>query len=96
MSPNWFREYSFADAYNVTNLSPAALDELMTSFATDPELISLYWMHKVKMGDPSLEDGCGNECLVKHLAEIVTTEFGAENPRRDELVELFRRTIDED
>ncbi|KAG4072908.1 hypothetical protein HA402_006588 [Bradysia odoriphaga] len=95
-SPNWFREYSFIDAYNVADLSPASLDELMTSFATDPDLISLYWMHKVKMGDPSLEEGCENECLLKHLTEIVTTEFGAENPRRDELVELFWTAVGED
>lgn len=94
-SPNWFREYSFVDAYNVTDLSPASLDELMTSFASDPDLISLYWRHKVKMGDPSLDEGCNNECLLKHLTEIVTTEFGAENPRRDELVELFWSTVGE-
>lgn len=96
LSPNWFLEYSFTDAYNVTNLSPGSLDELMTSFALDPELLSTYWMHKVKMGDPSLEDGCDNECLSKHLSEIVTTEFGSDNPRRDELIELFWRTVGED
>lgn len=95
-SPKWFREYTFTDAYNVTNLSPASLDELMTSFASNRDLISTYWMHKVKMGDPSLQDGCGNDCLSKHLSEIVTTEFGSENLRRDELIELFWRTIGED
>lgn len=80
----------------MTNLSPASLDGLMTSFASDPELLSTYWTHKVKMGDPSLEDGCDNECLSKHLSEIVTTEFGSDNPRRDELIELFWQTVGED
>lgn len=80
----------------MTDLSPASLDELMTSFASDRELISTYWMHKVKMGDPSLDDGCDNDCLSKHLTQIVTTEFGSVNPRRDELIELFRRTVGED
>lgn len=96
ISPNWFREYTFTDAYNVTDLSPASLDELMTTFALQPELISTYWMYKVKMGDPSLEDGCEYECLAKHLSEIVTTEFGADNPRRDEIIELFWSTVGED
>lgn len=95
-SPNWFRQYTFSEAYNVTDLSPASLDELMTSFASDPELLTLYWMQYVKMGDPSLADGCENECLSKLLGEIVTTEFGSDNPRRDELLELFWSTVDED
>lgn len=77
----------------MTNLSPASLDELMTSFASDRGLMSTYWMHKVKMGDPSLENGCDDECLLKHLTEIVTTEFGSDNPRRDEIIELFWRTV---
>lgn len=95
-NPRWFREYSFTEAYNLTDLSPASLDQLMTSFASDRELLSTYWTHKVKMGDPSLEDGCDNDCLSKHLTEIVTTEFGSDNPRLDELLELFWSTVDED
>lgn len=89
--PFWFREYTFTEAYEIEDLSAATLDNMLTSFATNHDLLKLYWQHKYKMGDPSLANGCNNQCLVGHLCGI-TRQFsspGAEDQRCEELTELF-------
>lgn len=89
--PEWFHEYSFGEAYGVTDLSPASLDQLLTTFATDHQLLHLYWQHKMKMGDPMMEAGCNSDCLLYHLCDITKqyADPAAENWRCDQLAPLF-------
>jgi hypothetical protein len=75
-SPKWQIMYSFKKDFNMTDLSPASMDELMTRFSQDKALLTKYWQYKVKKGDPFLAEGCDDKCLLNHLCTIVTSEFG--------------------
>lgn len=91
--PEWFKEYSFKDGYDVPDLSPASLDALVTDMSTDHEKLHLYWQRKVKMGDTALAAGCDNQCLANELCSITTAEFGATNVRCEQLQETFWNQI---
>ncbi|XP_058467459.1 sphingomyelin phosphodiesterase-like [Malaya genurostris] len=88
--PEWYRLYSFADEFKMHNLSPAQADEVIKRFATPAgrDELRRYWEFKVKMGDPSLESGCTDNCLLNHLCEIVITELG-DGVKCEELRETF-------
>ena len=89
--PQWFKEYSFREDYQLSDLSPASLDGLTTTFANNRDKLYTYWQRVFKMGDPTLKAGCDNECLLDELCRIVRTEFGAPSPRCDTLTEIFHR-----
>lgn len=93
--PVWYQEYTFSNAYEISTLSPAALDVMLTSFATNHDLLRLYWQHSVKMGDPSLKNGCDNKCLLSNICGITQqlSTIGAKDARCDELTELFWKNI---
>ena len=75
-SPKWTQMYSFKNAFNLTDLSPASMDQLVKRMSTDKVLLKKYWEFKVKKGDPFLAQGCDDKCLLNHLCTVVTTEFG--------------------
>lgn len=89
--PVWYKEYSFKNEYDVQNLSPIALDGLLSEFATDLKKLQTYWQYNVKQSDAFLELGCDNDCLLRELCKIVTTEYRAENKRCEQLMEQFYR-----
>lgn len=74
--PIWELLYDFGVDFSLQNLSPAALDTLVNRFATNNAELTRYWQNKVKRGDPSLAAGCDNACLLNHLCEIVTNQYG--------------------
>ena len=74
--PKWVQSYSFKEAFNLDDLSPASMDSLVHRLAANKTELQKYWEFKVKSGDPFLEEGCDDECLLNNLCEIVTTETG--------------------
>ncbi|XP_055522495.1 sphingomyelin phosphodiesterase-like [Wyeomyia smithii] len=88
--PTWFKQYSFADAFGMHNLSPAEADKMVKRLGTPAGRLELrmYWEFKVKWGDPSLGAGCDDDCLLNHLCEIVVTELN-DDVKCDELRETF-------
>ena len=87
--PQWFKEYSFKADYQLADLSPYSLDALMNTFAQNRDLLTTYWQRAYKYGDPSLAQGCDNDCLRYELCHVVRTEFGAPSPRCDALLTQF-------
>nr|CAD7195606.1 unnamed protein product [Timema douglasi] len=75
-SPDWFKLYSFRQEYGVKNLLPAQLDSLAHRMAANHTLIQQYQRFYVKVGDPSLENGCNDDCMKSRLCDIVTAESG--------------------
>ncbi|XP_058823046.1 sphingomyelin phosphodiesterase 1-like [Topomyia yanbarensis] len=88
--PEWYKLYSFAEEFKMHNLSPAEADTVVKRFGTPAgrDELRRYWQFKVKMGDPSLESGCTDACLLNHLCQIVVTELG-DDVKCDELRETF-------
>lgn len=91
--PEWFKSYTFKNAYGLSNLSPASLDTLLTTFAADHHKFYQYWQRVVKYGDTALAQGCDNNCLHWELCEIVRNEFDVKSERCDQLSELFWKNI---
>lgn len=73
--PNWFKAYSFKDEFNVSDLSPASLIDLVYNFINDQNLATKYWQQKMKQGDPKLRRGCNEHCLRSHICAIVKNDF---------------------
>lgn len=87
-SPEWVKEYTFAEAYGAEDLSPAGLDQLLHKFASNKTLLKKYWTYKFKLGDPTLKAGCGDNCLKNHLCDMATTQ-GNDLAKCDELLKVF-------
>lgn len=93
--PNWFKEYTFSEAYKVKNLSPDSLDRMLTAFAMDHSLLELFWQHKGKMGDPHLRIGCDDNCLLNELCAITRqfSDLEAANLKCNQLTEVFWKNV---
>lgn len=79
--PRWFKKYQFLEEYQIPNLSPASLFELVETFSNDHQKMEQFWKNYVKHGDLALKNGCDRECLANLLCDIVTTQFNDDNPR---------------
>ncbi|XP_053699315.1 sphingomyelin phosphodiesterase-like [Sabethes cyaneus] len=88
--PEWFKLYSFADAFGMHNLSPAEADTMVKRLGTPAGRSELrrYWEFTVKMGDLSLAAGCDDDCLLNLLCRIVVSELN-DDVKCDELRETF-------
>lgn len=75
-APRWFREYSFREHYNLTDLSPKSLDKLLQRLARSDDELYDYWRLKQKNADPMLAKGCNEDCLRDALCSVVRTEYG--------------------
>ncbi|XP_049773538.1 sphingomyelin phosphodiesterase-like isoform X5 [Schistocerca cancellata] len=73
--PNWYKLYSFREAYGVDSMNLTELDKLVHRMAETPEIIQQYYRYSVKEGDPSLASGCDANCQKSQLCSIVTTYF---------------------
>ncbi|KAG5672941.1 hypothetical protein PVAND_003028 [Polypedilum vanderplanki] len=74
-SPRWYKQYSFKESFNIQDLSPASLDNLLKAMSQDRKLARNYFRYKIKDADPFLKKGCQDNCLKNHICEIVINEF---------------------
>lgn len=88
--PEWFKLYSFAEEFQMHNLSPAEADTMVKRLGTPAgrDELHRYWQFTVKMGDPELERGCSESCLLNNLCDIVRVERG-DDLKCDELRATF-------
>ncbi|KAL5285332.1 hypothetical protein ACFFRR_007199 [Megaselia abdita] len=90
--PQWYKEYSFKEAFGVQDLSPKSIDELFERFARDPELLMKYHNFKKGMSDPGLAMPCGHNCLKNDLCNLAVTTF--KNQKRcKELLAIYDATV---
>lgn len=75
-NPVWFKQYTFAEKFGLSDLSPATMNDFVFRMARDQNTLKDVWTHKVKAGDPYLARGCDKECQKTTLCEIVTSEVG--------------------
>ncbi|XP_055522496.1 sphingomyelin phosphodiesterase 1-like [Wyeomyia smithii] len=88
--PEWYKVYSFADAFGMHNLSPAEVDTVVKRFGTPAGRSELrkYWEFTMKMGDLTLAAGCDDDCLLNVLCRAVLSELN-DDVKCDELRETF-------
>ncbi|XP_063244222.1 sphingomyelin phosphodiesterase-like [Bacillus rossius redtenbacheri] len=73
-TPEWYRQYSFREAYGVKSLIPSEVETVVNRMAKDHSLLQKYNSFYYKDGDPSLAAGCDEACLRKKLCDIATTD----------------------
>ncbi|KAJ8922714.1 hypothetical protein NQ315_007749 [Exocentrus adspersus] len=69
----WYKLYSFKDAYGVDDLQPADVDNLLTRMTKDHSLIQKYYNYKFRNSDVAVKEGCDEHCEKDLLCNIVTT-----------------------
>jgi len=89
--PRWYRMLSFAQWFNLPNLSPASLNAFVVRLASSRALLHQYWLFKVRESRPQVEGGCNDDCLRSQLCAIVHNEFD-DNRRCDQLLAIFNST----
>ncbi|XP_012257111.2 sphingomyelin phosphodiesterase-like [Athalia rosae] len=72
-NPVWFKSYSFKEEYELDDLSPTSMNDLVHRMARNNSILNTYYANYVKQGDPSLESGCSESCLATQLCDIVTS-----------------------
>lgn len=82
--PKWFKHISFKEQFDLEDLSPASVDDMVYGFITDPKMLQKYHQFRVKAGDPYQLDECDTNCQKKDLCEIVSSD-GSRNDKCKEL-----------
>ncbi|XP_054267278.1 sphingomyelin phosphodiesterase-like [Macrosteles quadrilineatus] len=72
-SPDWFKLYSFKDAYDLPSLSYKDLDDLVTKLAVDDRYFRKYNLYFYKNSDVAYEQDCTGSCRQQQLCLIVST-----------------------
>ena len=83
-APRWFKHISFKEQFDLEDLSPASVDDMVYGFITDPAMLHKYHEFRVKAGDPYQLQECNSNCQKKDLCEIVSSD----NSRDDKCKEL--------
>ncbi|XP_008192876.2 sphingomyelin phosphodiesterase [Tribolium castaneum] len=74
--PEWYKLYSFVEAYGVDNLLPSEVDKVLYKMTDDHSLLDDYFKFKFRNGDPGISPGCDDGCKKDLLCDIATTVFG--------------------
>ncbi|XP_073943112.1 sphingomyelin phosphodiesterase 1-like [Choristoneura fumiferana] len=92
--PHWFKLYDFKQKFKLPDLSPASMDNLVTSMATtNPELLDLYVEYFSKKSHVNWQN-CDIECKMDHLCKTVITVLW-QRQKCDELRKLYLATIED-
>jgi sphingomyelin phosphodiesterase len=75
-SPQWYKLYSFVEAYGVDSLDPVEVDKVLYKMAQDHTLLDDYFTFKFRNGDPGVSPGCDDACKKDNLCQIATTVYG--------------------
>ncbi|XP_071056721.1 sphingomyelin phosphodiesterase-like isoform X3 [Onthophagus taurus] len=74
--PNWFKLYSFKDAYGLSGASPSDLRDLTFRMVENETLRQKYWEFRSRRADTALEGGCSDECHKGNICDILASSFG--------------------
>ncbi|XP_044598927.1 sphingomyelin phosphodiesterase-like [Cotesia glomerata] len=69
--PNWFKSYSFKEAYNLEDLSKNSLNQLVNKMIKYSSILQTYHKNFFKHAAPSLKNECDNDCLKEYICRIV-------------------------
>ncbi|KAJ3664456.1 hypothetical protein Zmor_000019 [Zophobas morio] len=75
-SIDWYKLYSFVEAYDVDSLEPDQVDFLLYKMVKNRSLVQDYYRFKYRDGDFPMKEGCNEECEDDNLCQITTTVFG--------------------
>ncbi|CAH1104931.1 unnamed protein product, partial [Psylliodes chrysocephalus] len=75
-NPEWYKLYSFKEAYGVKTLEPEEMSKLVFQMTKKHELIDQYYRFKFRNGDIALQEGCDDDCKKDLLCTMVKTEYG--------------------
>ncbi|KAF5302366.1 hypothetical protein FQA39_LY10405 [Lamprigera yunnana] len=74
--PNWFKLYSFKDAYAVEKLNPESLNNLIMNMTKNCKLATQYFRFKSRNVSASLTGECDEECHYNNLCYMVRPYYG--------------------
>lgn len=86
--PNWFKEYTFKEAYGMERLRPQDMADLVVRMSQNQALLDQYYMFHVKEADTSMAFGCDAGCHLGNLCGIVTNEY-LDNAKCEEITGMF-------
>ncbi|KAF2894532.1 hypothetical protein ILUMI_11660 [Ignelater luminosus] len=73
--PNWYKLYSFKDAYGLEKLEPSDFHDLLQRMSTDVSLIEKYRRFKVRDSPIPLSSECDKRCLTNLFCSITAVEY---------------------
>ncbi|CAO1438478.1 unnamed protein product [Diamesa hyperborea] len=62
-SPNWFKQFSLKESFELDDLSPATMTKFVDQLAGNKTKLQQYWEYKVKGSDLIMKEGCSKDCL---------------------------------
>ncbi|XP_063920810.1 sphingomyelin phosphodiesterase-like [Zophobas morio] len=77
-SPEWYKLYSFKEAYGVENLMPSEVDKVLHRMATNHSLLDTYFRFYFRDADVGTRSGCDDRCKRNFLCQMSTTIYGQE------------------
>ncbi|XP_066145817.1 sphingomyelin phosphodiesterase-like [Euwallacea fornicatus] len=75
--PEWYKIYSFRDAFNVETLRPKDVGNLLISMAKNHTQLEEYHLFRYKNSDSAAESGCDENCQKGYLCEFSTSVYGS-------------------
>ncbi|XP_022920309.2 sphingomyelin phosphodiesterase-like [Onthophagus taurus] len=84
--PSWFKLYSFKDVFEMNDLSPKSMRELLIRMTTNHHLLQLDYNHRYRQADS--RGSCNESCMKGNLCGMVRTEDG-DNTVCDELMSMW-------
>ncbi|CAK1546018.1 unnamed protein product [Leptosia nina] len=71
--PHWFKLYDIKNTYGISDLSPAAMNDLVYSMVTDKKyLLDIYSAFQTRLSDTRWQN-CDEICKINNLCRIVVT-----------------------
>ncbi|XP_053603313.1 sphingomyelin phosphodiesterase-like [Plodia interpunctella] len=72
--PHWFLLYDFKNSFDLPNLSPISIDNLVNAMASEGYYLDLYAAYYSKLSDTRWPY-CNQNCKIGYLCDIVITEL---------------------
>jgi sphingomyelin phosphodiesterase len=72
--PEWYKLYSFKDAYGLKNTTYDSLTDLIGRMARNRTLMQQYFRYQGRDSDPYTAQGCDDTCLRKLVCGITAVE----------------------
>ncbi|KAL1509127.1 hypothetical protein ABEB36_003915 [Hypothenemus hampei] len=75
--PDWYKIYSFKEAFRVSSLKPQDIGNLLVTMAKNHTMLEEYHLYRFKNSDdPFVTAGCDQDCQKKYLCEFSRSVFG--------------------